>query len=149
MFIFTTLLLIISTLSQSPKLDKHVIPLYGNATLGYYYANLYIGSPPQQQSVITDTGSGLLALPCSKCTSCGYKHLNIPFKIQDSKSTKFVTCVLFLSSRILRKMYVVHLVEKEEKMLVLLAFLMQKGVRFLVFILRMIFSSKEIVRESP
>ena len=96
MYLITIITITALALSQAPgpALGKHVIPLYGNSSLGYYYANLYIGSPPQQQSVIVDTGSGILALPCSKCTSCGYKHLNIPFKIQDSNSTKFVTCVL-------------------------------------------------------
>ena len=67
--------------AEPPTLDKHIIPLYGNATLGYYYANIFVGSPPQEQSVIMDTGSGLLALPCSKCTACGLKHLNVPFRM--------------------------------------------------------------------
>ena len=93
MILLIITLLITSTITINPSLDKHVIPLYGNASLGYFYANLYIGSPPQQQSVITDTGSGLLALPCSKCTSCGYKHINPPFKVEQSKTSRFVTCV--------------------------------------------------------
>ena len=83
-------------LSFDPALPKHVIPLYGNSTLGYYYANIYVGSPPQEQSVIVDTGSGLLALPCSKCTSCGNMHLNPPFRVEDSLTGKFMTCVLIL-----------------------------------------------------
>ena len=40
---FIGLLLITLTLTEGPSLDKHIIPLYGNATLGYYYANLFIG----------------------------------------------------------------------------------------------------------
>lgn len=30
-----------------PQLPRHTIRLYGNASLGYYYMNLLIGSPPQ------------------------------------------------------------------------------------------------------
>ena len=67
------------SIAQLPTLPNHVIPLYGNTSLGYYYANIYVGSPPQKQSVIVDTGSGQLALPCSKCVSCGTQHLQPPF----------------------------------------------------------------------
>jgi len=60
-------LLLTSSLGKEPKLPKHVVPLYGNVSLGYYYANFYVGNPPQEQSVIVDTGSGQMAFPCSKC----------------------------------------------------------------------------------
>lgn len=72
---YLVLLFVGSSLAQQPKLPNHVIPLHGNTSLGYYYANIYIGSPPQKQSVIVDTGSGQLALPCEKCISCGKSHL--------------------------------------------------------------------------
>lgn len=85
--------LIVLALQIEPTLDKHVIPLYGNATLGYYYANIYVGNPPQEQSVIVDTGSGQLALPCSKCISCGNRHIHPPFRMSQSNTSKFVTCV--------------------------------------------------------
>ena len=69
MFNFKQWLILIVMIAVSiqidPQLDKHIMPVYGNASLGYYYINLYIGSPPQKQSVIIDTGSGQLALPCS------------------------------------------------------------------------------------
>jgi hypothetical protein len=77
----------------NPQLPKHVIQVYGNASLGYYYVNLYIGTPPQEQSVIVDTGSGQLALPCSKCLSCGSAHIHRPFDLRQSSSSKIVTCV--------------------------------------------------------
>jgi hypothetical protein len=76
-----------------PQLPKHIIQIYGNATLGYYYANLYIGTPPQEQSVIIDTGSGQLAMPCSQCVSCGSSHIHQPFDLRQSSSSKIVTCV--------------------------------------------------------
>lgn len=91
--------LLIYTQAAEPNLDKHIIPLYGNASLGYYYANLYIGNPGQQQSAIVDTGSGQLALPCSKCISCGRQHIHLPFDMSQSTTSKFITCVILLSIR--------------------------------------------------
>lgn len=76
----------------NPTLKMHRIPLHGNASLGYYYANIYIGNPSQEQSVIVDTGSGQLALPCSKCTDCGSSHLQRPFEMTQSSTSKYVTC---------------------------------------------------------
>lgn len=40
-----------------------VMPL--NPGLGTHYAWVYAGTPPQRASVITDTGSSLMAFPCS------------------------------------------------------------------------------------
>lgn len=45
-------LLLLSTLallslSVNPHLKQHILPVHGNASLGYYYVNLYIGTPPQ------------------------------------------------------------------------------------------------------
>lgn len=40
-----------------------VVPL--NPGLGTHYAWVYAGTPPQRASVITDTGSSLMAFPCS------------------------------------------------------------------------------------
>ena len=37
---------------------------------GVWYANLHIGSPPQKFTVIVDTGSSTIAVPCQGC-SCG------------------------------------------------------------------------------
>lgn len=95
MLVVVLSLLLSTSLAAEPSLDKHVIPLYGNATLGYYYANIYVGTPPQEQSVIIDTGSGQLALPCSKCTNCGNKHIHLPFKLTDSTTSKILTCVSY------------------------------------------------------
>ncbi len=86
-------LVVLGCVGQNPQLPKHIIPVYGNASLGYYYVNLYIGTPPQEQSVIIDTGSGQLALPCSKCVSCGNAHIHRPFDMRQSSSSKVITCV--------------------------------------------------------
>ena len=74
-------------------LPNHTLPVFGNASLGYYYVTLFVGHPPQQQSVIIDTGSGQLALPCNKCTNCNPKHIDIPFDMKKSKTAEYITCV--------------------------------------------------------
>lgn len=45
--------------------NLEVVPL--NPGLGTHYAWVYAGTPPQRASVIADTGSGLMAFPCSGC----------------------------------------------------------------------------------
>lgn len=80
---------------NSKLLPYHTLPVYGNTSLGYYYVNIYIGSPnPQPQSVILDTGSGILAVPCVDCKHCGLKnHIHPPFDYGKSESSKILTCV--------------------------------------------------------
>lgn len=39
---------------------------------GTHYVDLWVGSPPQRQTVIVDTGSGVTAFPCQECSEqCG------------------------------------------------------------------------------
>jgi len=45
------------------------VPLH--ATTGTHHVYVYIGSPPQRQTLIVDTGSRLLAFPCHPCRGCG------------------------------------------------------------------------------
>ena len=33
--------------------------------ISYFYSLMYVGNPPQRQTVILDTGSSILAFPCS------------------------------------------------------------------------------------
>ena len=48
------------------------VEIYGDyQELAYYYAQVLIGSPPQTFSVIADTGSTILSVPCVGCSSCG------------------------------------------------------------------------------
>ena len=42
-----------------------VFPGYGT-----HYAFVYVGTPPQRQSVIIDTGSHYTAFPCAGCSNC-------------------------------------------------------------------------------
>lgn len=93
LFLFLTL-----ALCGNPNLPSHTLPIYGNASMGYYYVKIFVGHPPQAQSVIIDTGSGQLALPCNKCTSCNPKHIDTPFDMSKSKTAEYVTCVIILSN---------------------------------------------------
>ena len=47
-----------------PHLSNETVTLRGSAALGYYYATLFFGFPPQKQTVIVDTGSSITAIPC-------------------------------------------------------------------------------------
>lgn len=83
--------LLVSTF-ESPTLPFHSVELHGNFSLGYYYANIYLGTPPQKQSFIVDTGSTIFAIPCSMCTSCGLRHLNPKFDVARSNTSKLLDC---------------------------------------------------------
>lgn len=61
---------------------------------GTHYADLWCGSPPQRQTVIVDTGSGVTAFPCSGCSDCGVPkyHIDKLFVEDDSSTFKKLTC---------------------------------------------------------
>lgn len=67
--------------------------IYGNSSsLTYFYVNLYIGSPPQKQSVIIDTGSHMTAIPCQPfCENCG-SHINPHYDTNKSNSSSILQC---------------------------------------------------------
>lgn len=39
--------------------------------VGTHFAYIWVGTPPQRQSVIVDTGSTKMAFPCEPCSQCG------------------------------------------------------------------------------
>eukprot|EP01046_Picozoa_sp_COSAG06_P025354 COSAG06_NODE_2126_length_7537_cov_9.348077_3_plen_347_part_00 len=66
--------------------------LAGNTEpLGYFYTRLRVGTPGQDFTVIVDTGSALLAVPCEGCKSCG-RHMNEPFVAERSSSFRKSDC---------------------------------------------------------
>ncbi len=65
-------------------------PLYPG--YGTHYVFAYIGSPPQRQSLILDTGSSLTALPCTGCNSCG-EHTDKYFNLSDSSTSQIPKCL--------------------------------------------------------
>ncbi|KAG6572786.1 Aspartyl protease [Phytophthora cinnamomi] len=66
-----------------------IVPLH--LGLGTHYTWVYAGTPPQRASVIADTGSGLMAFPCSGCDGCG-SHTDQPFQADNSSTLIHVTC---------------------------------------------------------
>lgn len=38
--------------------------IYNDSEQIHYYADIFVGTPPQKQSVILDTGSNLVGIPC-------------------------------------------------------------------------------------
>ena len=56
---------------------------------GTHYVDLWCGSPPQRQTVIVDTGSGLTAYPCSSCKDCGSPEHHIDAYFEEDNSSTF------------------------------------------------------------
>lgn len=58
--------------SETPGADfaKQAIRLYGNSTIGYYYVRVMVGTPPQEQTLIVDTGSLATIFDCVGCRRC-------------------------------------------------------------------------------
>ena len=59
--------------------------------LGYFFARLRVGTPGQDFTVIIDTGSSLLAIPCEGCNNCG-RHEDPKFQPSRSSTYHAVTC---------------------------------------------------------
>jgi hypothetical protein len=59
---------------------------------GAYYIDIYVGSPPQRQTVMLDTGSENLAIPCTGCDECGDTHTDKYFRQSDSTSFQTMNC---------------------------------------------------------
>ena len=56
------------TAANAVPVANATIPLHAHS--GTHHAQLYIGSPPQRQTLIVDTGSRAMAFPCATCTDC-------------------------------------------------------------------------------
>lgn len=64
--------------------------VFGNATLGYYYLEAFVGTPEQKQALILDTGSNLTIFPCKGCEKCR-DHINSDFDPEASSTFEKVT----------------------------------------------------------
>jgi Xylanase inhibitor N-terminal len=56
---------------------------------GTHYADLWCGTPPQRQTVIVDTGSGVTAFPCNECVGCGVPDYHIDGLFDETQSSSF------------------------------------------------------------
>jgi hypothetical protein len=65
------------------------LPLHSKS--GTHHVFLYVGSPPQRQTMIVDTGSRLIAFPCKPCSSCG-KHASTYFDPALSSTVMTPSC---------------------------------------------------------
>ncbi len=66
---------------------------------GAYYIDIHLGSPPQRQSVLVDTGSENSGLPCADCNNCGDYHTDPNFSHLSSKSFRELKCPDCMSGR--------------------------------------------------
>ena len=70
--------------------SSFIYPLHSAS--GTHHAYLYIGSPPQRQTLIVDTGSRFTAFPCQPhCPDCG-KHASDQFHLDQSSSYEVMPC---------------------------------------------------------
>ena len=67
--------------------------LEGNLhTLGYFAADVCVGTPPKTFELIVDTGSSLMALPCANCGHCGHHKHGARFNPSSSSTCKTFSC---------------------------------------------------------
>ena len=64
-------------------------PLYPG--YGTHFSYAYIGTPPQRQSLIVDTGSHYTAFPCVGCRQCG-DHTDVYWDSSKSRTAKVSKC---------------------------------------------------------
>lgn len=77
-------------LKQVAPLTSLIFPLHANS--GTHHAYLYIGTPPQRQTLIIDTGSRITAFPCHPyCFDCAV-HASKQFHLNASSSHAIVPC---------------------------------------------------------
>lgn len=48
-----------------PHESNYTVGLRGDVDIGYYYTSMFIGYPPQMETVIIDSGSSITAVPCT------------------------------------------------------------------------------------
>ena len=68
------------------KTFSRIVPVHGtHEKMGYFYANVHIGTPAQSFGVILDTGSSIMSVPCENCSHCG-THLDPVFNVTASST---------------------------------------------------------------
>ena len=70
-------------------LDAEITPLYPG--YGTHFSYVYVGTPPQRQSVIIDTGSHYTAFPCTGCSQCG-QHTDAYWDMKNSSTMVIPKC---------------------------------------------------------
>ena len=75
--------------SSSLYVSNFTVPLHAHS--GSHHVHVYVGSPPQRQTLIVDTGSRVMAFPCKSCKSCGV-HVSPYFDPSRSTTQRASTC---------------------------------------------------------
>jgi len=71
--------------------EEHIDHLHWG--IGTHYVDLWVGCPPQRQTVIVDTGSHLSGFPCSGCVDCGSGfHVSRFYQEHDSSCYSAIPC---------------------------------------------------------
>ncbi|CAK0837149.1 unnamed protein product [Prorocentrum cordatum] len=74
------------------SLQVEACRIYGNIdSFAYFYVDILVGTPPQRASVILDTGSGVTAFPCARCSHCG-EHIDPAFNFSETSTARWVPC---------------------------------------------------------
>ncbi|GAQ78166.1 Eukaryotic aspartyl protease family protein [Klebsormidium nitens] len=60
--------------------------------LGYYFAEIALGTPPQRFQMIVDTGSAIMYVPAKECVSCGRGHESPPYDHGASSTYSLLLC---------------------------------------------------------
>lgn len=77
------------SLADSSSQGTELTPLFPG--YGTHFAYAYVGTPPQRQSLIIDTGSHFTAFPCNTCLKCG-KHTDPYWDLKNSSTSSVLTC---------------------------------------------------------
>ena len=73
-------------------MDTPNTPLHYDTDFGtVFYAEIWVGTPPQRQTVIVDTGSHYTGFPCQNCSDCG-NHSFPYFRESLSSTFQQVSC---------------------------------------------------------
>lgn len=79
--------------SSGPRKRLQSVAMYGGIyDYAYYFVSVLVGTPPQRQSVIVDSGSSLLAFPCRNCRDCGHEHMDSGFDFARSSTARWLSC---------------------------------------------------------
>lgn len=79
--------------SSGPRKSLQSASLYGGIyDYAYYFVSILVGTPPQRESVIVDSGSSLLGFPCYNCRECGRSHMDEGFDFTKSSTAHWLSC---------------------------------------------------------
>jgi len=70
--------------------SHEILPIFPGR--GSHYSFVFVGTPPQRQSVIIDTGSHYTAFPCSQCMYCGV-HTDPYWSSTNSSTASIPICI--------------------------------------------------------